>query len=196
MKLFTLPFRRRQNNPGNEVIPTSPQPTFYTFDFDPASERFFALFCHGTSSENLQQILREGLRRPQLDRILDEVLRERPDLLLRREFLESIAAQAILSMKRREEEAGIFATWLANPSALWRMTQDIPSIVRHGGEVYAVAWRAISDELRRGQEEELLPRFADASSSAIFFRAPFYHGMVEEGTFSTNAGQLLYYARI
>lgn len=195
MKIFNLLLRRQRHIPVTEDQLMPKTKRFYTFDFDPESNQFLALFCHGTSSASVARILEEGIREPRLDQVVDEVLRDRADLLAHREEMERIVNRSQLSMRVRKMETGVFATWLANTWALNDMSDDMPKIIRHGGEVYAVAWRALSEAFERERLGELRPRFPDAAISAIFFQAPFYPGMADEGMFATHNRTLMEYSR-
>ncbi len=177
---------RTRKSDDSPSAPEAEPARFYTIDFDPLIGRFNALFCHGTSSNHMDSIMREGLVMPNFASVLDTVLASRPDLLAHRDVLKVEMGVGALGVEARRDESGEFATWLANRVGIQILADEIGKIVQHGGEVYRVTWSRLSKVINARRMGELPARFPTATPRVLLFKVPFDIPMTNEETPRTH----------
>jgi hypothetical protein len=161
----------------------------HTIDYNPETHKFEALFCHGTSSANIEAIRRHGIVRPNFDQVLDVVLAPAPLLASRRELFRSrLGAEPLGIEARRSENNVIFVGRLANHAAINLFADEGRRVAQHGGEVYAETWRNVSLIAEEEGLGELPRRFPGAEPSIVLFRIPFELNSAENPSPRTEHG--------
>ena len=146
----------------------------HTIDYNEHTDRFQALFIHGTSSAALRQILENGLTQPNFDTVVAEVIFAAP-------WLEGIVNDNIdiirggnLGINARVfENDVIFATWLANWSGLRAVRSEIDRVIEHGGELYTVTWNRIANLAANHGLDAPPLRFPNAQTAVVLFKVDF-----------------------
>lgn len=146
----------------------------YTIDYDINTNRFQALFLHGTSSENINSILQNGIVRPAYDNVVDLFLTgnaQIDDLI--NQNINKIMNGPLGVIERSKENDVAFATWFGNQVSLKMLSDEVGRIARHGGEMYARTWTNISALLKENDLAVLPYRYPTAVPTIAFFQVPF-----------------------
>jgi len=147
--------------------------TLYSIDYDEKAGSFQALFCHGTSSESLPGILQNGIVRPDYEVVAELVMATAPHLSQHLHLIEGVADGPLGITARRREQDVEFATWFGNRAGAKNLIDEISRVVRHGGEVFAETWRALSIKAAEYDFDPPAARFPNATARVVLFRVPF-----------------------